>query len=246
MISAFLLATVAVVLAEMGDKTQLLAMAFAARFRWQTVPWAVSAATLVNHLMAVASGNVITQFISIEWIKLVAAASFILFALWTIRGDKLDGEDQGSGRSPFWTVAIAFFIAEMGDKTQLMTIALAAEEACKVGGTGLSCKIQQIVPIWMGMTCGMMIADAFGIVIGIVLHKRIPEKLVKWIAAACFAGFGLLGLHEALDNLLSPEVTSHHLFLIASLFLLPFVMWFVSRLTENTDSPLAVSEPADS
>ena len=136
MINAFLLATVAVVLAEMGDKTQLLAMAFATRFRWQAVLWAVFAATLVNHLMAVAVGNVITQFLPMAWIKLAAAASFIIFALWTIRGDTLDGEEQGHGRSPFWTVAIAFFIAEMGDKTQLMTIALAAEEAAKIGGIG--------------------------------------------------------------------------------------------------------------
>ena len=123
MISAFFLALVAVVLAEMGDKTQLLAMAFAARFRWQTVLWAVFAATLVNHLMAVAVGNVVTQYVPLAWIKLAAAVSFIVFALWTIRGDTLDGEDKRQARSPFWTVAIAFFIAEMGDKTQLMTIA---------------------------------------------------------------------------------------------------------------------------
>ena len=90
MINAFLLAMVAVVLAEMGDKTQLLAMAFAARFRWQTVLWAVFAATLVNHLLAVAVGNVVTQFLPMVWIKLAAAASFIVFALWTLRRDTLD------------------------------------------------------------------------------------------------------------------------------------------------------------
>lgn len=245
MISAFLLATVAVVLAEMGDKTQLLAMAFAARFRWQTVLWAVFAATLANHFMAVVAGNVITQFLPMVWIKLAAAASFILFALWTIRGDTLDGEDQGQRRSPFWTVAIAFFIAEMGDKTQLMTIALAAEEAIKVGGTGLTAKAQQIVPVWLGTTCGMIIADAFGIVVGIVLHKHIPEKLVKWIAACCFAGFGLIGLHEALDQILPPEATVHHPFLIAAIFSLPVAMWLISRLTERRILPLAVSDPAD-
>jgi putative Ca2+/H+ antiporter (TMEM165/GDT1 family) len=245
MITCFLLAMVAVVLAEMGDKTQLLAMAFAARFRWQTVLWAVLAATLVNHLMAVATGNVITQFLPMSWIKLVAAASFIIFALWTIRGDSLNGEEQGHGRSPFWTVAIAFFIAEMGDKTQLMTIALAAEEAVKVGGTGWIAKAQQIVPVWIGTTCGMMIADAFGIVVGIVLHKHIPERLVKWIAAGCFAGFGLIGLHEALDQLLSPDVNMHHLFLIAAMFSLPAAMWFVSRLTEQRVAPLAVLQAAD-
>lgn len=214
MINAFLLATVAVVLAEMGDKTQLLAMAFASRFRWQTVLWAVLAATLANHLLAVAVGNVITQFLPMAWIKLAAAASFIVFALWTIRGDTLDGEDQGQGRSPFWTTAIAFFIAEMGDKTQLMTIALAAEEAVKIGGSGFIAKARQIVPVWMGTTCGMMIADAFGIGVGIVLNKHIPEKLVKWVAAGCFAAFGLVGLHEALGQLLPPDATYHHLWLM--------------------------------
>jgi putative Ca2+/H+ antiporter (TMEM165/GDT1 family) len=233
MINAFLLATVAVVLAEMGDKTQLLAMAFASRFRWQTVLWAVFAATLVNHLIAVAVGNVITQFVPMEWIKLVAASSFIVFALWTIRGDKIDDKGKKSGQSPFWTVAIAFFIAEMGDKTQLMTISLAAEEAIKIGGTGWLAKVQQIVPVWMGTTCGMMIADTFGIIVGIVLHKHIPGKLVRWIAAGCFAGFGLIGLHEALDQLLSHDVTLHHLFLIISVFLLIIIMWLISRLTDK-------------
>lgn len=233
MINAFLIATIAVVLAEMGDKTQLLAMAFASKYRWQTVLWAVFVATVINHLLAVAVGNVITQFIPMAWIKLAAAASFIVFALWTIRGDTLDEEEQKKERSPFWTVAIAFFIAEMGDKTQLMTVALAAEEAVKIGGIGWIAKAKQIVPVWMGSTSGMMIADAFGIVVGIVLNKHIPEKLVKWIAAGCFAGFGLIGLHEALDQLLSPGFTLHHFFLIAGIFILPVVMWFISRMSES-------------
>jgi putative Ca2+/H+ antiporter (TMEM165/GDT1 family) len=230
MLSAFILATIAVVLAEMGDKTQLLAMAFATRFRWQTVLWAVLVATLLNHLLAVALGNVITQFLPLDWIKLVAAGSFIVFALWTIRGDALHGEDQRQGSSPFWTVAIAFFIAEMGDKTQLMTIALAADEAVKIGGAGWLAKCQQIIPVWMGTTTGMMIADAFGIVVGIVLHKHIPEKVVKWVAALCFAGFGLIGLHDALDHLLTAGSTAHHPYLIASVVLLPLVMWGISKI----------------
>jgi Ca2+/H+ antiporter, TMEM165/GDT1 family len=225
MMSAFILAMVAVVLAEMGDKTQLLAMAFAARFRWQTVLWAVFAATVANHLLAVALGNVITQFVPIAWIQLAAAISFVVFALWTLRGDQLEGEEQRQGRSPFWTVAVAFFLAEMGDKTQLMTIALAAEQAVKVGGTGWIIKAQQIVPVWMGTTCGMLIADAFGIIIGIVLHKHIPERVVKWVAACCFAGFGLLGLHEALDALLPQGFSGHHLILVAA------AMWSVARFT---------------
>ena len=242
MISAFLLALFAVVLAELGDKTQLLAMAFAARFRWQTVLWAVLAATLVNHLMAVAVGNVITQFLPLAWIKLAAAASFIVFALWTIRGDTLDGEDKRQSRSPFWTVAVAFFIAEMGDKTQLMTIALAADEAVKIGGAGWVAKLHQIVPVWMGTTCGMMVADGFGILVGIVLHKHIPEKTVKWVAAVCFAGFGLLGLHDALDQLVAKGVTAHHPLLLAGLVALPAAMWAVAWLTSASQAPQAVPE----
>jgi putative Ca2+/H+ antiporter (TMEM165/GDT1 family) len=222
-----------VVLAEMGDKTQLLAMAFAARIRWQTVLWAVFVATLVNHFLAVVAGNVITQFMPIAWIKLVAAASFVLFALWTIRGDTLHGEDRNRGLSPFWTVAIAFFIAEMGDKTQLMTIALAADQAVKVGGTGWLAKAQQIVPVWMGTTTGMIIADSIGILVGIVLHKHIPERLVKWLAAFCFAGFGILGLHDASDELLPSGTVWHHLVLVAVVPLLVAAMWWIGTRVER-------------
>ena len=232
MMNAFFLALVAVVLAEMGDKTQLLAMAFAAKFRWQTVLWAVFAATLVNHLMAVVFGNVITHFFPIAWVKFVAAVSFILFALWTIRGDTLEGEDKREGTSPFWTVAIAFFLAEMGDKTQLMTMSLAADQAIQIGGSGLGAKAAQIIPVWMGTTTGMIIADAFGIGMGVVLHKYIPEKVVKWAAALCFAGFGFLGMDGALDELLSADKSSlYHALLLAGIPVVVFCMWLVSRCT---------------
>lgn len=231
MLTSFMVATIAVVLAEMGDKTQLLAMAFAARFRWQTVLRAVLAATLLNHFLAVVVGNVVTEFVPMSWIKLAAATSFIVFALWTIRGDTLKGEERWQGRSPFWTVAIAFFLAEMGDKTQLMTIALAADEAVKVGGVGWLVKIREIVPVWTGTTCGMLIADAFGIVVGILLHKHIPERLVKWIAAGCFAAFGIFGVHEALDQLAPPPGAAvHHICLVAGIPLVAAAMWLISRL----------------
>src|SRR5512137_2486432 len=154
----------------MADKTPLLAMAFATKFRWQTVMWAVLVATMANHLMAAAAGSWLATVVPLATIKIVAAASFILFGLWTIRGDKLEGEDKRFSFSPFWTVAIAFFIAEMGDKTQLATVALAA-------------KYQAPLPVWLGTNAGMMIADIFGIVVGIVMHRHIPEKAVKWGAA---------------------------------------------------------------
>ena len=125
--SAFWASLIFVVLAEMGDKTQLLAMAFATRYKATTVLWGVFVATALNHLLAVAVGNYLTTFIPLAWIQIAAAASFILFGLWTLRGDRLEGEDERFSFSPFWTVAIAFFVAEMGDKTQLATVALAAK-----------------------------------------------------------------------------------------------------------------------
>jgi len=190
--TAFIASLIFVVLAEMGDKTQLLAMAFASRFRWQTVMWGVFVATAANHLIAATAGSYLTMIVPMEGIKIAAAVSFIIFGLWTIRGDTLSGEDQRYHFSPFWTVTVAFFLAEMGDKTQLATISLAV-------------KYQTILTVWMGTTLGMMVSDAFGIVVGIVMGKKIPERIIKWGAALIFIAFGAVGLYENLPKpLLTP------------------------------------------
>ena len=178
--NAFLASIGFVVLAEMGDKTQLLAMALACRFRWQTVMLGVFAATLCNHFLAVVAGTYLTKLIPLDYVRIAAFASFILFGFWTLRGDTLEGEDKRFNFSPFWTVAVAFFLAEMGDKTQLATVALAAE-------------YQSIFAVWIGTTTGMLIADAIGIGVGIVLGKKIPERTIKWTAAFIFIFFGLSG-----------------------------------------------------
>ena len=185
--TVYLASLVFVVLAEMGDKTQLLAMAFASRYRWQTVLWGVLAATLANHLLAVLLGNFLTGVVPLKAIQIIASASFILFGFWTLRGDKLNNEDKRFNYSPFWTVAVAFFFAEMGDKTQLATIALAT-------------KYSSIIQIWFGTTTGMIIADAIGIIFGIVLGKNIPDRIIKWVAALIFILFGIIGLYEALSS----------------------------------------------
>jgi putative Ca2+/H+ antiporter (TMEM165/GDT1 family) len=210
--TAFLLSMSFVVLAEMGDKTQLLAMAFATRYKATTVLWAVFWATLLNHLLAVMVGNYLTHFIPIQYIQIAAAVSFILFGLWTIRGDELNNEDKRFSFSPFWTVAIAFFIAEMGDKTQLATVALAA-------------KYQSIIPVWLGTTTGMIIADAIGIGIGIVIGKKIPERAVKWFAAIIFILFGLIGLYQYLPGTL---LTPAHI--AVTLLLTGGAVLFVARM----------------
>lgn len=182
----FLFAAGAVTLAEMGDKTQLLAMAFATKYKASKVLIGVFIATVFNHALAVAVGNYITRWQGAQvWIQGIAALSFIFFGLWTIRGDKLDGEDEKKSKyGAIVTVAIAFFIAELGDKTQLATIAIAAKFPSSP------------VAILMGTTTGMLIADGIGIIIGVVMGKKIPERTVKLVSAAAFILFGFIGCYQ--------------------------------------------------
>ena len=201
---AFLASLIFVVLAEMGDKTQLLAMAFACRFRWQVVMWGVLVATAANHLMAAAAGSYLAAIVPLEYIKAAAAASFVIFGLWTIRGDTLHGEDQKYRFSPFWTVTVAFFMAEMGDKTQLATIALAV-------------KYNTILTVWLGTTLGMMVSNALGVIVGNVMGKRLPERAIKWGAALIFIAFGCYGLYENLPGRIwSPAVVAGCFLLLAA------------------------------
>lgn len=206
---AFLASLIFVVLAEMGDKTQLLAMAFACRFRWQAVTWGVFVATAANHLMAAALGSYLAGIVPIGYIKAAAAASFVIFGLWTIRGDTLHGEDKKYNFSPFWTVTVAFFMAEMGDKTQLATIALAVE-------------YNTIITVWLGTTLGMMVSNALGVIVGNVMGRRLPERAIKWGAALVFVAFGCYGLYENLPgHIWSPAVVAGcSLLLGASIYLM--------------------------
>jgi putative Ca2+/H+ antiporter (TMEM165/GDT1 family) len=222
--TAYLASLGFVVLAEMGDKTQLLAMAFASRYKWQTVMWGVFVATLVNHLLAVVAGNYLTRLIPLSYIQIAAAASFILFGLWTLRGDTLEGEDKRFNYSPFWTVAVAFFFAEMGDKTQLATVAIATQ-------------YQSIIGVWLGTTSGMLVADAIGIIVGIVLGKRIPERFIKWFAAIIFIGFGVVGLYQTLPMyLLTFPIIAGFLGLIALLAFLVVHFSVASNKIENNEN----------
>lgn len=175
-----------VVLGEMGDKTQLLGMAFASRFKARTVLAAVFGATIFNHFFAVIVGDYLTRLIPMSTIQLVAALSFVFFGLWTFRGDTLEGEDKKDYFNPFWTVFIAFFIAEMGDKTQLATIALAA-------------KYNSIFTVLTASTAGMMVSNIIGIVIGVVMGKKIPERTVKLISGTIFILFGYIGIYASLS-----------------------------------------------
>ncbi|MDD3371258.1 MAG: TMEM165/GDT1 family protein [Alphaproteobacteria bacterium] len=215
---AFIASFLFVVLAEMGDKTQLLAMAFAARYKASKVLLAVFLATILNHGLAVATGHYLSTVIPMETVSLVAALSFIGFGLWTVRGDTLDGEDKKTSRfGPVATVAIAFFLAEMGDKTQLATVSLAAD-------------YRDAFNVLMGTTTGMVVADAIGIVFGIVMKKHIPEKTVKWVSAAVFVLFGLVGTHRALSGMIQPSSVW-----LVTILLLVGTLWAGRKLSKTAE-----------
>ncbi|MFB3819268.1 MAG: TMEM165/GDT1 family protein [Candidatus Methylomirabilales bacterium] len=201
---AFIASLLFVTLAEMGDKTQLLAMAFATQFPAGTVLLGVFVATVLNHALAVAAGRLLVTLIPLDAISLVAALSFILFGLWTLRGDSLEGEDERRSRfGPLATVAVAFFLAELGDKTQLATISLAV-------------KYENPVGVLFGTTAGMLVADSLGIGIGILLGKRLPEGLIRWASAGVFLAFGFAGAAHVLGRLLPLAPAALLLFLLAA------------------------------
>lgn len=231
MLPAFLFSVGAVVLAEMGDKTQLLAMAFATKYKASKVMIGVFIATVLNHALAVAVGNFITRFQSIQiWIQVIAAVSFIFFGLWTIRGDKLDGEDKKPSRfGPILTVAIAFFIAEMGDKTQLATIAIATKFP------------DSPVGILMGTTTGMLIADGIGIIIGVVLCKKIPERTVKLVSAGAFILFGFIGSYQAARDALGLSIPVTLLILAVLVVATGFAAYFIIKKDRAAEKAEAVN-----
>jgi Ca2+/H+ antiporter, TMEM165/GDT1 family len=189
----FITALLFVVVAEMGDKTQLLAMAMASKYKAGKVMIGVLIATVLNHALAVVLGSYLSRLVPMDVVKIVAAIAFLAFGLWTLRGDKLDGEDNKKSKfGPVVTVAIAFFFAEMGDKTQLMTITIAAKSVSPIF-------------VLMGTTAGMLVADGIGILGGAWMAKHIPEKYIKWGAGLVFIFFGTLTLYQAVPaSLLNP------------------------------------------
>ena len=181
---ALLVSTGVVALAEIGDKTQLLAFILAARFK-KPVPiiLGILCATLVNHGLAGALGAWITATISPQTLRWVLGASFIGMAIWTLIPDKIEEEETqiASKLGVFGATLITFFLAEMGDKTQIATVAMAAHYATPV-------------LVVIGTTLGMLLADVPAVFIGDKLAAKIPMKLVHSIAAAIFAVLGVATL----------------------------------------------------
>ncbi|WP_374575429.1 TMEM165/GDT1 family protein [Phenylobacterium sp.] len=176
-----LVSTGLVAVAEIGDKTQLLALLLAARFR-KPVPIiaGILVSTIANHLMAAGVGAAAGAFLQGPWMKWVLGLAFLGFAAWALIPDTFEEDEHPKdrpGASIFWTTAVAFFFVEMGDKTQVATVALAA-------------RFHQVLMVAAGTTLGMMIANAPVVLAGDAVAGKIPLKLVRWTAAACFAAIG--------------------------------------------------------
>jgi putative Ca2+/H+ antiporter (TMEM165/GDT1 family) len=182
--NALLLSFGVIFVAELGDKSQLMALAFATRFRALEVLVGITLATAVVHLISVAIGGAVGAALPTDAINIVGGIAFLAFGAWTLRGDRLTDEDRQSvqkiGRSAVLAVGTVFFLAELGDKTMLATVTLATDNG--LFGT------------WAGSTLGMVAADALAIWVGKVLGERLPERTIKIVAAVSFFVFGALML----------------------------------------------------
>ena len=179
---AFLVSTGLVAIAEIGDKTMLLALLLAARFR-KPVPiiLGILVATIANHAVAAWVGVAAGAFLQGPWMKWLLGAAFLAFAAWALIPDKFEDKDaprDKAGASIFLTTLLALFLVEMGDKTQVATVALAA-------------KFHQVAWVAAGTTLGMMIANVPAVYLGEAAAGRLPLKYIRWAAAACFAAVGV-------------------------------------------------------
>ena len=185
---ALLLSFGVIFVAELGDKSQLMALAFAARYRALPVLVGITLATAVVHAFSVFVGAVLGASIPTRAITIVAGIAFFGFAAWTLRGDTLDDDEAGRAgatpRSAIVAASVAFFLAELGDKTMLATITLATSEG--------------IVGTWAGSTLGMVAADALAILAGKQLGSRLSDRAVKIGAASAFVLFGVILLVDGI------------------------------------------------
>ena len=187
---AFLVSTSVVALAEIGDKTQLLSLILAARYRKPLpIVFGILAATLLNHAMAGALGAWLSSLMSPATLNWVMAAAFIAMGLWILVPDKLDEDEVALPKKQmgvFFATLTAFFLAEMGDKTQFATIALAAQYS-------------SVVMVVLGTTLGMMLANVPAVYLGNRFADRLPTRVVHMVAAVIFI---IIGVLTALKNIL--------------------------------------------
>jgi putative Ca2+/H+ antiporter (TMEM165/GDT1 family) len=187
-IHALLLSFGVIFVAELGDKSQLMALTFATRYRAVPILIGITVATALVHAVSVGIGAVLGASLPTKPLAIVAGLAFLGFAAWTFRGDDLTDEEAAkvdrSSRSAIAAASVAFFLAELGDKTMFATITLATKEGA--------------VGTWAGSTLGMVAADALAIVVGKQLGSRLPERVIRIGATVAFVVFGIVLLVEGI------------------------------------------------
>lgn len=183
--TGFLPSLLFVLIAEMGDKTQLIALSFAAKYKPLKVMTGIVLATLAMFGAAALAGKILSGIIPMSYLGIGVGALFIGFGIWTLRRDDDVEDDKAEGKfGAVLTVAGVFFLAELGDKTQLAALSLAAKYGSFLG-------------VWLGSCLGMIIADGLAVALGYYAGKRLPAKIIKYISAAIFILFGIYTLIEA-------------------------------------------------
>ena len=229
MIAALLLSFGVIFVAELGDKSQLMAMTYALRYKWWIVLLAITVATTAVHAVSVFFGHFLGLSIPSNVMSIVAGIAMLIFGLWTLRGDSLDDAEQGKadrvGKSVFFAVMSSFFLAELGDKTMLATITLSAHS--------------NWLGVWIGSTIGMVAADALAIAIGALLGKHLPERTIAIGASVLFFGFAAWLLFEGLRDSSSVTVIAT---LSAVVVLVGVGSYYIHRV--HRAAALAATAPA--
>lgn len=189
MIEQFIKAFLLIFFAELGDKSQIIAMTFATKYKIKTVITGIFIGTFLNHILAILLGIYLSNFISFNTLQIIASFFFIIFGILTIANDDDDEENFNKDTiHPIITIAFLFFIGELGDKTQLATIALAADSNYPIF-------------TFLGTVSGMVSTSILGIIVGMKLGKNIPEFLIKILSSGIFIIFGFIKIIPIIDNL---------------------------------------------
>lgn len=210
-------------IAEMGDKTQLLLIAMTSRYKVRDIVLGSGVAILILNGLAVLAGGLVAQFVPMWLIRLIAALAFLYFAWSSLK--KEDDEEENlkehkAGFAPF-AVACTFFVAELGDKTQLTAITFAANEGLQSG-----------VIVWLACSIGLFAADMLGMVAGYLLKSRIPDGLMNKLAFVIFTIFGFITLREGLSMLIVSPIAVWMIFavVLAAFIFLSWKTWRASRV----------------
>ncbi|MEG0771610.1 MAG: TMEM165/GDT1 family protein [Clostridia bacterium] len=219
LISAFFITGIA----ELGDKTQLLVMTMSAKYKVRDVLLGIIIAIIALNVMAVGLGSAITKLIPMELISVFAGIAFIMFAISSLLSKKEDDTSLGKSKSHipiFIIIAFTFFLAELGDKTQIVVIAIAAQNK------GFE------IPVLIGAVAGMIIIDSLGLVIGNILKSKLNSNHLKWLSIVIFTVFGELTLFSVLKDIIGIPFTVLILTLIIVLLIL---IYLKTKMTKKTN-----------